>query len=149
MGKRCYVHESIHDQIVEELVECAKRAKFGDGFAEGTQYGPINNKMQFDKVMGIIDDTKSVQGAKIECGGKKMEGTPGYFIEPTIVSGVKEGCRLVDEEQFGPVMPVIKYSDEADALRRANDSEYGLGGSVWSSDQEKAAGIASQIKAGT
>merc|ERR1712039_98468 len=122
MGKRCYVHESIHDQVVEELVKCAKRAKFGDGFAEGTQFGPVNNKMQFDKVMGIIEDTKGLPGAKIECGGNKMEGTSGYFIEPTIVTGVREGCRLVDEEQFGPVMPVIKYSDQGDAITRANDS---------------------------
>merc|ERR1712113_945747 len=95
--------------------------------------------------------TKKVTGAKIECGGNKMEGDnhKGYFIEPTIVTGVKEGCRLVDEEQFGPVMPIIKYSEESDAIKRANDSDFGLGGSVWSSNEEKAAGIAGQIQAGT
>merc|ERR1712228_147287 len=100
--------------------------------------------MQFNKVMGIIDDTKTVEGAKIECGGGRMEGDglKGYFIAPTIVSGVKEGCRLVDEEQFGPVLPVIKYSDQNDAIKRANDSAFGLGGSVWSSDEEKAVSVA-------
>jgi acyl-CoA reductase-like NAD-dependent aldehyde dehydrogenase len=147
--KRAYVHESIHDQVVEELVHCAKKAKFGDGFKEGVEYGPLNNKMQFDKVMGLITDTKSLPEAKIHCGGNQMPDSPGYFIEPTIVSGVKEGARIVDEEQFGPVLPVIKYSDEADALRRANASDYGLGGSVWSSDVSKATDLASQLEAGT
>lgn len=149
--KRCYVHESIYDDVVEELVKCAKDAKFGDGFKEGVMFGPLNNKMQFDKVMGVIEDTKKVDGAKFECGGKKMEGDDlkGYFIEPTIVSGVKEGCRLVDDEQFGPVLPVIKYSEVDDALKRANDSKYGLGGSVWSKDQKKATSLALKIQAGT
>merc|ERR1712187_1033662 len=73
----------------------------------------------------------------------------GYFIEPTIISGVQEGSRIVDEEQFGPVLPVIKYSDEADALKKANASQYGLGGSVWSNDTEKAAALAAQLEAGT
>jgi acyl-CoA reductase-like NAD-dependent aldehyde dehydrogenase len=147
--KRCYVHESIHDGVVEELVRCAKKAKFGDGFSEDVEYGPLNNKMQFDKVMSIIEDTRQVAGAKIECGGKKMEEGKGYFIEPTIVTGVKEGSRIVDEEQFGPVLPVIKYFHEADALKRANASHYGLGGSVWSADENKAATLASQLEAGT
>merc|ERR1719401_146526 len=149
--KRCYVHESIHDDVVKELVQVAKKAKTGDGFQGGVQYGPLNNKMQFDKVMGIIEDTKARPDAKIECGGGKAQGQgmDGYFIEPTIVTGLKEGSRLVDEEQFGPVMPIIKYSDEADAVRRANDSQYGLGGSVWSSDADKAAKVALQLQAGT
>eukprot|EP00419_Tripos_fusus_P018964 CAMPEP_0172735290 /NCGR_PEP_ID=MMETSP1074-20121228/112166_1 /TAXON_ID=2916 /ORGANISM="Ceratium fusus, Strain PA161109" /LENGTH=471 /DNA_ID=CAMNT_0013564259 /DNA_START=40 /DNA_END=1455 /DNA_ORIENTATION=+ len=147
--KRCYVHESIHDQVVEELVSCAKKAKFGDGFKEGIEYGPLNNKMQFDKVMGLISDTKSLPDAKIHCGGNKMVEGAGYFIEPTIVSGVKEGARIVDEEQFGPVLPVIKYSDEADAFKRANASDYGLGGSVWSSNVSKATELAAQLEAGT
>merc|ERR1712050_504323 len=101
--------------------------------------------------MSIIEDTKAVPEAKLECGGKRLEGDglKGYFIEPTIVSGVKEGCRIVDEEQFGPVLPVIKYSDTGDAIRRANDSNFGLGGSVWSPDEDKAAAIAGQIQAGT
>jgi len=151
--KRCYVHESIHDQVVDEVVKCAKKAKFGDAFEDGVQYGPINNKMQFDKVMSIIEDTKKSGSAKIECGGNKMsvdgDRFKGYFIEPTIVTGVTEGSRLVDEEQFGPVLPIIKYSDESDAITRANNSEYGLGGSVWSADVEKATRIAGQIQAGT
>merc|ERR1712166_1428118 len=99
--------------------------------------------------MGIIEDTKKLAGAKFECGGGKVSGEKGYFIEPTIVTGLKEGTRLVDEEQFGPVMPIIKYSDQADAIARANDSPFGLGGSVWSSNEDKAADIAGQIQAGT
>merc|ERR1712217_198999 len=149
--KRAYVHESIHDQVVEELVQCAKKSKFGDGFKEGVEYGPLNNKMQFDKVMGLINDTKKQPGAVIHCGGDKMkgDGLDGYFIEPTVVSGIKEGTRLVDEEQFGPVLPVIKYSDVSDAVKRANDSKYGLGASVWSPDEAKAANIGGQLQAGT
>jgi acyl-CoA reductase-like NAD-dependent aldehyde dehydrogenase len=149
--KRCYVHESIHDKVVDELVKHAKKAKFGDGFTEGVQFGPLNNKMQFDKVMGILEDTKKLPDVKVECGGGRMEGDAhkGYFIEPTIVTGIKEGARLVDEEQFGPVMPILKYKDEAEAIARANDSEMGLGGSVWSSNESHAADVASQIQAGT
>merc|ERR1712110_1223513 len=78
-----------------------------------------------------------------------MEDGKGYFIEPTIITGAKEGSRIVDEEQFGPVLPVIKYADEADALKRANASDFGLGGSVWSPNQEKAAALAAQLEAGT
>merc|ERR1712050_544099 len=101
--------------------------------------------------MSIIEDTKAVPEAKLECGGKRLEGDglKGYFIEPTIVAGVKEGCRLVDEEQFGPVLPVIKYSEVSEAVQRANNTDFGLGGSVWSPDVEKALSIASQIEAGT
>jgi len=149
--KRCYVHESIHDQVVDELVKCAKKARFGDGMQSDVTYGPVNNKMQFDKVMNLVEETKKLSDAQIKCGGKKMEGDnlKGYFIEPTIVAGLKEGARLVDEEQFGPVLPVIKYSDTDDAVRRANASDYGLGGSVWSTDINKASSIAAQIQAGT
>merc|ERR1711879_72717 len=113
--------------------------------------GPLNNKMQFDKVMSILEDTKKVSSAKVECGGGKLdgEGFKGFFIEPTIVAGVKEGCRLVDEEQFGPVLPVLKYSEISEAVQRADDTDFGLGGSVWSPDVEKAASVASQIQAGT
>jgi len=97
--------------------------------------------------MGYINEGRD-NGLNLAAGGSR-KFDKGYFIEPTIVTGLKEGTRLVDEEQFGPVMPIIKYSDQADAIARANDSPFGLGGSVWSSNEDKAADIAGQIQAGT
>jgi acyl-CoA reductase-like NAD-dependent aldehyde dehydrogenase len=144
--KRCYVHESIHDEFVQELAACAGNAKVGDGFEDGIQYGPVNNKMQFDRVSELVEDAKTA-GATINAGGAPMPGD-GYFYPPTIVSGLKEGVRLVDEEQFGPALPVISYSDEADVVDRANGTSYGLGGSVWG-PSEKAAEIAAMLDAGT
>lgn len=145
--KRCYVHESKFDAVVDELTQLANGAKVGDGFKEGVEYGPINNKMQFDRVNGLVEDAKK-SGAKVHAGGAPLPGD-GYFYPPTILTGVKEGTRIVDEEQFGPVLPVIPYSDVADAVRRANATSYGLGGSVWGTDVEKAAEIASQLESGT
>jgi acyl-CoA reductase-like NAD-dependent aldehyde dehydrogenase len=127
--KRCFVPDKLHDDFVRELSECARNAKVGDGFQEGVQYGPINNKMQFDRVKELVEDARR-SGATIEAGGAPLPGD-GYFYPPTIISGVKEGFRIVDEEQFGPVLPVIKYSDESDVVERANGTLFGLGGSVW------------------
>ena len=110
-------------------------------------YGPLNNKNQLRIVTELVEDARA-NGAKIETGGKAGEGK-GFFYEPTIVSNIKEGVRLVDEEQFGPVLPVIKYSDEADAVARANATKFGLGGSAWAGDLSKANSIARQLIAGT
>merc|ERR1712046_457006 len=103
--------------------------------------------MQFDRVRELVEDAKRTPGAKIEAGGDALPGD-GFFFPPTIISGVKEGARIVDEEQFGPVLPVIKYSDEADAVDRANGTTYGLGGSVWGSP-ERAAEVAALIDSGS
>merc|ERR1719265_126492 len=145
--KRCFVPETMHDEFVKELSTCAKEAVVGDGFKKGVQFGPINNKMQFERVRELVEDAKKTPGAKIEAGGDALAGN-GYFFPPTIISGVKEGARIVDEEQFGPVLPVIKYSDEADAVDRANASNYGLGGSVWG-PTERAAEIAALVDSGS
>eukprot|EP00929_Paragymnodinium_shiwhaense_P063061 TRINITY_DN31529_c0_g2_i5.p1 TRINITY_DN31529_c0_g2~~TRINITY_DN31529_c0_g2_i5.p1 ORF type:complete len:441 (-),score=79.07 TRINITY_DN31529_c0_g2_i5:105-1427(-) len=127
--KRCYVHESQHDELVKALADIANKKKVGDGFAEGVHYGPINNKMQFDKVCGLVEDARK-NGATVHAGGEPLPG-PGYFFPPTIVSGLSDGQRLVDEEQFGPVLPVVKYSSLDAVIEKANDTLYGLGGSVW------------------
>lgn len=144
--KRCYVPEKMHDQFVQELTEHAKNAKVGDGFTKGVEFGPINNKMQFDRVNELVEDAKKA-GAKITAGGSPLPGK-GYFYPPTIISGVKEGVRIVDEEQFGPVLPVIPYSNEADIADRANATTYGLGGSVWG-PVGRAAQMAATIDAGS
>lgn len=143
--KRLYVHESIYDAMCEELVALAKDAVVGDGLEQGTQFGPLQNRMQFEKVKDIIAD--AAKHGKVLAGGTVPQ--KGYFIRPTIVRDIQDGTRLVDEEQFGPVLPVIKYSDPEDALARANASPYGLGASVWSSDLEHARTIAERMDAGT
>ena len=129
--KRLYVHESVYDEICNELVAIAKNTVVDDGSKQGTKLGPLQNKMQYEKVKAFLEDAR--KNGNIIAGGSAMD-RPGYFIEPTIVRDIKEGSKLVDEEQFGPVLPVIKYSDKDDVIRRANATTYGLGASVWSSD---------------
>ena len=143
--KRLYVHESIYDKMCDELAELANAAIVDDGLKQGTKLGPLQNKMQYEKVKGYLEDARA--NGKIVAGGDAPD-RPGYFIRPTIVRDIEEGTRLVDEEQFGPVLPLIKFSDPEDALRRANASSYGLGGSVWSSDKKAAYELASQMEAG-
>jgi acyl-CoA reductase-like NAD-dependent aldehyde dehydrogenase len=144
--KRLYVHESVYDEICGELVRIANETVVDDGLKQGTKLGPLQNKMQYEKVKGFLADARA--NGNIVAGGEVMD-RPGYFVQPTIVRDIKEGSRLVDEEQFGPVLPVIKYSDSDDVIRRANATTYGLGGSVWSSDVQRAHDVASRMEAGT
>jgi len=144
--KRAYVHEDIYDDVCNELAAIAKSKKIGDGAEEGVELGPLQNKAQYEKVQAIIADAAE-KGTIIAGGG--VPDRPGYFIEPTIVRDIAEGARLVDEEQFGPALPVIKYSDPEEALARINRSSDGLGGSVWSSDAERARELAIRIDSGT
>jgi acyl-CoA reductase-like NAD-dependent aldehyde dehydrogenase len=143
--KRLYVHEKVHDALVAELAKLAKDAKVGDGLAEGTMFGPVQNRMQFEKVKGFIEAGR--RDGRIVAGGEASD--KGFFIRPTIVSEIREGSRLVDEEQFGPVLPVIRYTDIEDVIARANASPYGLGGSVWSSNIERAVEVANRLECGT
>jgi acyl-CoA reductase-like NAD-dependent aldehyde dehydrogenase len=144
--KRLYVHESQYDAMCSELARCASEAIVGDGMEQGTQMGPLQNKTQYEKVLGYIEDAR--QNGKIVAGGEKME-RKGYFIPPTIVRDIPDDARLVREEQFGPVLPVLRYSEVDDAIRRANDTDYGLGGTVWSNNLERAYEVARRIESGT
>ena len=144
--KRLYVHENIYDEVCEELATIANDTIIGDGSEQGTKLGPLNNKMQYDKVKALIEDAK--QDGNVIAGGE-FPDKPGYFIRPTIVRDIKEGSRLVDEEQFGPVLPVMSFADESEAVARANSSPWGLGGSVWSANPERAYALAEQMDAGT
>jgi acyl-CoA reductase-like NAD-dependent aldehyde dehydrogenase len=144
--KRVYVPDALYDEICAELARLAEAAVVGDGLKEGTQYGPLQNKAQFDRVLGFVEDAR-LRG-KIIAGGWRIPG-PGYFVRPTIVRDIPDDARLVREEQFGPILPVLRYSDLDDALARTNDSEYGLGATVWSSDLDRAYAVASRIDAGT
>ena len=136
----------MYDEFCDELARLANEAVVDDGSKQGTTVGPIQNKMQFDKVKALLDDAK--QRGTVLAGGEPLD-RPGYFIPPTIVRDLTDDAPLVREEQFGPVLPVLKYSDIEDVIARANDSEYGLGGSVWGKDLARAMDVARQIDSGT
>jgi acyl-CoA reductase-like NAD-dependent aldehyde dehydrogenase len=145
-AKRIYVHRDIKDELVEALAEIARSVKVGDGMAEGIQLGPINNRAQLDRVSDLVDDAVR-GGARVVHGGGRL-GDEGYFYSPTIIDRVDDGVRVVDEEQFGPVMPIVSFTDEVDAVRRANSSEFGLTASIWSGDPERAFALAPEVDAG-
>lgn len=144
--KRLYVHENIYDEMCDELAIIANETVMGNGLEQGTKLGPLNNKMQYERVKELIEDAK--KHGKVIAGGD-VPDEPGFFIRPTIVRDIEEGSRLVDEEQFGPVLPVLKFSETDDAVARANASAWGLGGSVWSSDLDKAYAVADKMDSGT
>ena len=114
---------------------------------QGTQIGPINNKAQYDRVLDLIQDAKD-KGYQFLVGGEKAD-VPGYFIPVTILDNPPEDSRIVQEEQFGPVLPLIKFDDFDDVVKRANATDYGLGGSVWGRDEDKALELAQRIASGT
>ena len=128
--KRLYVHESIYDELCDELARIAKNTVVGNGLEEGTELGPVQNQDQLDIVMELSADAKAA-GGRFLSGGNRIEGN-GYFFEPTVVADLTDGSRLVDEEPFGPILPVIKYSDLDEVIERANQNENGLGGSILS-----------------
>lgn len=145
--KRIYAHESIYAELCDALVAEAGKAKVGSGLDPSTTLGPLQNKMQFDKVVDLLEDTKRI-GARILTGGD-VPDSPGYFVPPTLVADIGDDSRLVREEQFGPVVPILKYGDLDDAVRRANDTRFGLSGSVWTSNPERGAEIAARLEVGT
>jgi acyl-CoA reductase-like NAD-dependent aldehyde dehydrogenase len=145
--KRLYVPDAIYDEVCDALVDYAKNVQVGHGLDDKSVLGPIQNKMQYDKVVDLVEDAKR-NGARILCGGAVPDG-PGYFYPVTIVADVTDGMRIVDEEQFGPVLPVIRYTDVEDAIERANALDVGLGGSAWSSDPALAKAVAHRLECGT
>ena len=144
--KRLYVHDAVYEPLCDALAEVAKDWSVDDGAKQGARIGPVQNVRQYEKVKGLLEEAHAK--GRIVTGGRALE-RPGYFIEPTVVADIAEGTRLVDEEQFGPVLPVIRFTDADDAVRRANGTQYGLGAPVWSADAERARGIAERLEAGT
>jgi len=146
-AKRVYVHESIYDEFAKELVDYAATVKVGDGSQQGTDLGPIQNRMQYDKLKNLIADAKE-KGLHFLSGGSFPEGK-GYFMPITIIDNPPEDSRVVVEEAFGPVLPLLKFNDIEDVIARANNTEYGLAASVWSKDVKSARSVAERIEAGT
>ena len=144
--KRLYVHESIHDAVCDELAAIAKSQRVGDGTDPETDLGPLQNENQYKRVLELIDD--AAKHGNVIAGGEALD-RPGYFIAPTIVRDLEEGVRLVDEEQFGPALPVLSFSSPDEVIERVNGVGEGLGGSIWTADPEAGARLAARLDAGT
>jgi acyl-CoA reductase-like NAD-dependent aldehyde dehydrogenase len=146
--KRLYVHDSIYEETVQALAEIAKNTPMGPGLDEGNVLGPLQNKDQFDIVSRLVDDARE-HGGRVVAGGAPAADLGELFYQATIVADVTDGTAVVDEEQFGPVLPVIRYTDVDDAFARANAADVGLGASVWSSDVDAARDAAQRMQSGT
>ncbi len=150
-GSRLLLPEKLHDEFIEKLTTKTKKIVLGDPKSMSTDMGPVISKKQQDRILGYIAKG-TAEGAKLTCGGRvptSPEIKDGFFIQPTIFTNVENRSTIAQEEIFGPVLSVIKYRTEEEAIRIANDSTYGLGGGVWSSDKEKALQVAREIRAGT
>ncbi|KMS53554.1 aldehyde dehydrogenase [Novosphingobium barchaimii LL02] len=145
--KRLYVHRSFHADFVNEFVAYARTVKVGDGLDPSVGVGPVQNKMQFDKLKGFLADIKA-NGQKIVLGGEIDDMQAGYFFPITVVDNPPEDSMIVQEEQFGPICPIIAYDDVDDVVERANASIYGLGGSVWGRDTQAAVAVANRLETG-
>ncbi len=146
--KRLYVHDDIYDAVCEELTKVAKAMPMGNGLDEANVLGPLQNKAQYDIVAGLVDAARD-SGARILLGGNPDPGRPGHFYPTTLVADIDNDNPLVAEEQFGPALPIIRYSTVDEAVAKANALDVGLGASVWSSNLGEARKVAARIQAGT
>lgn len=145
--KRMYVHKDVYEPLKDALVAYAATVKMGDGAEQGTQLGPIQNRRQYERVLDLIRDSRD-RGYRFLIGGE-VSPAPGYFVPVTIIDNPPEDARIVQEEQFGPVLPLLRVDSVDEAVDRANASDYGLGGSVWSSDPDKALEVGGRLQTGT
>ncbi|MGV9546040.1 aldehyde dehydrogenase family protein [Nocardia beijingensis] len=146
--KRLYVHESIYEAVIDALAKVAGQMPMGHGLDEGNVLGPLQNEKQFHIVKRLVDDAIA-RGGRVIVGGEPAPELGANFFRTTIIADLTDGVPLVDEEQFGPVLPVIRYTDVEDAIASANRLDTGLGGSVWSSDRAAARAVAARLRAGT
>jgi acyl-CoA reductase-like NAD-dependent aldehyde dehydrogenase len=144
--KRLYVHSSIYEHLCDAISKIANDAIAGDGMEPETQIGPIQNRRQFERIKKLISDAKD-SGAKLASGGNFSE--IGFSMRPTIIKDIDASHPLVGEEQFGPVLPIVSYDDLDELIENLNQSEYGLGASIWSTDESRALQIGEQLICGT
>ena len=145
--KRVYAPKAIYGQLVDALADRARSARLGNGRDPGIEIGPLCNPAQRDRISELVGDARK-SGIQVAVGGTVADG-PGYFYQPTVLAGLDGNERIVVEEQFGPALPIIEYSDVAEAIAQANDSHYGLGASVWTSDFSRGRALAPKVESGT
>jgi acyl-CoA reductase-like NAD-dependent aldehyde dehydrogenase len=146
-SKRVYVHAAVYDEMRDALIAYAKTMKVGDGSQQGTRIGPVNNRPQFERVRDLVQDARQANIAVAFEG--EVPDLPGYFLPVTILDNPPEDSRVVQEEQFGPIMPLIRFNSYDEVVDKANASPYGLGASIWAEDEDAAWALADRIKAGT
>jgi acyl-CoA reductase-like NAD-dependent aldehyde dehydrogenase len=147
LPKRIFAPAARYEEIVEAFAAVANSLQVGDPNDEKTNLGPLSTRPQYERVSGLVAEAIA-EGARAAAGGGPIDG-PGFYFRPTVLADVHEGQRIVDEEQFGPALPILSYDDVDEAVRRANDTEYGLCGSVWSADEDRATEIAERLEVGT
>jgi aminomuconate-semialdehyde/2-hydroxymuconate-6-semialdehyde dehydrogenase len=152
-GSRLFVERTVHDDFVERFVERTKKLRVGDPLDDTTQQGALVSAAHLEKVMSYVE-LAGTEGGTIACGGGRPAGLPercrdGFFLEPTVITGLGHGCRTNREEIFGPVVSIIPFDDEDHAVAMANDTDYGLSASVWTRDVHRAHRVARRIEAGT
>jgi aldehyde dehydrogenase (NAD+) len=145
--KRLYIHEDIYDDVCEAIIELTESVVLGTSFDPATTMGPLQNRPQFERVWSLFDDAVA-QGGRVLTGGIRIN-RPGLFMPPTLIDGLEHDVRLIAEEQFGPILPLIRFRDENLALQMANDTSYGLGGSIWTGDMERGIALADRLEVGT
>ncbi|MGO2655632.1 MAG: aldehyde dehydrogenase family protein [Pseudoclavibacter sp.] len=146
--KRLYVHESLYGEVVDALAVIAKNTPIGNGLEPGNLLGPLQNKSQFDIVSDLVEDARA-RGARIVVGGEAAPELGENFYRPTVVADIPDDARLVTEEQFGPVIPVLRYTDLDEVISRANSLDFGLGASVWGADADQNLQVATRLQAGS
>ncbi len=150
-GSRLFLEDKIYDKFIDALVKKTKNIKIGNSADYATEFGPLVNKRHRDYVLKCVEEGK-LQGAKLLCGGKIPDGDEfknGAYIEPAIFCDVTNGMKIAQEEIFGPVLAVIKFSNEEDAIKQANDTKYGLAATIWTKDLDKANNVAKRLQCGT